>query len=73
MKGTKIGGPGKMFAVTDSGVLYGLSPNKNGVYQWTGTPDKWMKIGGPAESICAGNHSLCARSPNVFDVWHYSP
>ena len=33
-KWTKVGGPGKMFAVSGKGDLYGLPPNGQGVFQY---------------------------------------
>ncbi|PFL73132.1 hypothetical protein COD81_07105 [Bacillus cereus] len=71
---TKIGGPGSMFATSDStlGVIYGLSPDKSGVYQWTGTsvnPNQWIQIGGPAGSIYAGGTNLCATDLRTGDLY----
>ena len=78
MKGTKIGGPGKMFAVGEAKsqtvpipTLFGLSPDKKGVYHWTGTPDKWTKIGGPASEIYAGGDKFFATNPQSGDIYQY--
>ena len=54
-----IGGPGYTFAVTATDI-YGLSPDKSGIYKYSKTTaGKWDKIGGPARMIYAGHTRLC--------------
>lgn len=47
----KVGGPGKMFVLDGQGQLYGLSPDGNGIFKYSGTGTKWVQIGGPAKEI----------------------
>jgi len=68
---TKIGGPGKMFAIDDTAHLYGLSPDGSGVYRYDGSPMKWTQVGGPAGAIYAGGNSLFATSPLNGDLYEY--
>jgi M6 family metalloprotease-like protein len=70
----RIGGPGNMFATDNNGHLFGLSPDKKGVYRWTGTPNKWENIGGSADKIFAGwDRLLFATNPDTKDLWFYKP
>jgi hypothetical protein len=48
----QVGGPGATFAVTNT-TLYGLSPNRSGVWQYSGSGQDWFQIGGPARTIVA--------------------
>jgi hypothetical protein len=64
----RIGGPGASFAVTKDSV-FGLSPDKNGVYRNGGT--SWTKVGGPAGQIYGGSWGLVATSPGNADLWRY--
>lgn len=67
---TKIGGPGKMFAATSNGDLYGLSTDGNGIYQYLGKPGKWEKIGEKAESIYAQKDNLYSLHQDT-SIWTY--
>ncbi|MFC2165053.1 RICIN domain-containing protein [Acidobacteriota bacterium] len=71
-KWEKIGGPGAMFVADHSGHLYGLSPDRAGVYEFTGTPGKWSKVGGTAASIYAGGDKLFATNPQTGDIYGYT-
>lgn len=66
---TKIGGPGKMFAIDDHDNLYGLTPNSKEVWQFKGQPGSWKQVGGPAGQIFAGGKVLCATSPDNKELW----
>lgn len=74
---TKIGGPGKMFAATDGGGLYGLSPDAKGVYRYIPPTywepvGRWVKIGGPAGRIFAGWIGIVlATNPQTGDLFLY--
>jgi hypothetical protein len=68
---TKVGGPGKMFALDDSGKLYGLSPDGNAVFRYDGRPNQWIQIGGAAGAIYAGSDKLLATNPTSGDVFEY--
>lgn len=72
MAWTKIGGPGKLFALDDAGHLYGLSPDGSGVYRYDGSPMQWTQVGGPATAIYAGGGWLFATSPQGGDILQYS-
>jgi hypothetical protein len=72
MAWTKIGGPGKMFALDDHGHLYGLSPDGGGVFRYDGSPMKWTQIGGPTGAIYAGGGVLFATNPQTGDIYQYS-
>ena len=67
---TKIGGPGKMFAATAGGDLYGLSPNGNGIYRYLGSPGQWERIGGKAKTIYAQQDNLYALKKDL-SLWTY--
>jgi hypothetical protein len=61
----RIGGPGKTFAVTGDGQLYGLSPDGSGVWHYKGTPDNWEQAGGPTRMIYCGANLLFATDPQT--------
>lgn len=70
----RIGDPGSMFATDHKGHIFGLSPDKKGVYRWTGTPNQWEKIGDAADKIFAGwDRLLFAINPDTKDLWFYRP
>ncbi|MDH6580626.1 hypothetical protein [Kitasatospora sp. MAP5-34] len=50
---TQIGGPGAQFAEDSNGDIYGLTPDKSAVMEWTGVGQSWTQIGGPASFIAA--------------------
>ncbi len=52
--------------------VYGLSPDRSGVYKYQGTPEHWTKIGGPSERLIGGGSKLCALSPQNSDIWQYT-
>jgi hypothetical protein len=66
----RIGGPGAEFVVTDHSI-YGLTPNRQAVYRYTGT--SWTRIGGPAAHIYAGGGTdqILATAPSAGDVYRY--
>src|SRR5262249_348794 len=70
---TKIGGPGKMFAIDDRSRLYGLTPDGSKIFRWTGQPDNWGTPVGttPAGKIFAGGSVLCATSPDNASLWAF--
>jgi hypothetical protein len=70
MHWTKVGGPGSMFAVDNKGILYGLSPNQQEIWQYTGTPGKWTQVGGPAYTIYAGG-GLYAIGQIANEIFRY--
>jgi Tectonin domain len=66
---SRVGSPGREFAVDDNGDLYGL--NSSGVFEWTGTGESWTKIGGPAAAIYAGGTTVFATNPTTRDIYEY--
>ncbi len=68
---TKIGGPGKMFAVDSYGELYGIAPDGKSVWQYDGKPMKWTKIGGSAGHIYAGGKNLFVTNPQTGNIYKY--
>lgn len=68
---SKVGGPGKMFAVGAKGHLYGLASDGASVWKYDGTGTKWTRIGGPAGKIYAGGSKLYATNPTTGEVFLY--
>ncbi|WP_143466987.1 hypothetical protein [Lentzea kentuckyensis] len=48
---SRIGGPGSDFPVSSLNQIFGLSPDRSGVYVWNNGP--WVQIGGPASVVVA--------------------
>jgi len=67
----RIGGPGAMFVADQAGHLYGLATDKSAVYEYTGAPGRWNKIGGASKSIYAGANRLYAENPQTGDLYEY--
>jgi hypothetical protein len=60
--------------VATSGVvanLWGISPDGQQVLQFTGTPQKWTRVGGPATSLVGGGDHLFAVAGNNQAIWRY--
>jgi beta-fructofuranosidase len=51
--------------------LYALSPNRDGVYRWSGTGSQWTRIGGPAGTLYGGGAGLFATNPATGDIYRY--
>jgi hypothetical protein len=64
---SKMGGPGRDFAITIEGYVYGL--NNGGIFAWLGGTD-WYQVGGPAANIYPGGF-LVATSPTTGDVFRF--
>jgi hypothetical protein len=71
MAWSKVGGPGKMFALDDCGQLYGVFDFGSGVYRYDGSPMQWTKIGGAAGAIYAGGNFLFATNPDTGNIYQY--
>lgn len=67
-KWTRIGGPGRDFAVGSTGKIWGHSDA--GVYEWRGSGTDWTRVGGPAANIYAGSF-LVATNPQTGDLHRY--
>jgi hypothetical protein len=67
----QVGGPGKAFVLDGQGKLYGLSPDGNSVWQYSGTPMTWIQIGGPAKDIYGDVDGVCATDPSTGDIFRY--
>ena len=63
-------GTGNGLAVVGS-TLYGLATDKSGVYRFSGTPNVWTKVGGPAGTLYGGKAGLLATSPDNSNVYRY--
>jgi M6 family metalloprotease-like protein len=70
-KWSKVGGPGKMFAVGNPGHLYALGVDGSSVWKYEGVGTKWTQIGGPAAKIYAGGDKLYATNPQTGDIFRY--
>lgn len=57
----QVGGPGVQFAATGTGKLYGLVPNKSGIWQYD-SPNEWSKISGPSTGVFAGKSKVYRRT-----------
>ncbi|MFE0176864.1 hypothetical protein ACFWZ2_31625 [Streptomyces sp. NPDC059002] len=68
---TRVGNPGASFAVGTKNV-YGLSPDRKSVFQWTGEGDVWTQIGGPADTLQAGGAGLFATDPATGHIMKYT-
>ncbi|MHC0430988.1 family 43 glycosylhydrolase [Streptomyces sp. O3] len=51
--------------------VYGLSPDKSGVYQRT-SGTSWVRIGGAAGALIGGDGSLFATNPSSGDLYKYN-
>ncbi|MGB8022282.1 MAG: hypothetical protein WCF04_13715 [Candidatus Nanopelagicales bacterium] len=73
---TKVGGPGKAFAVDGMGRAFGLSPAGEAVFRYEGStanPHHWVKVGGPAAALAAaGDGQLFATNPSDAGLWAYA-
>jgi hypothetical protein len=67
---SRVGGPGRQFAVTSEG-LYGITPDGQAVARYDGTGTSWSMIGGPAERLYAGRYGLFATAPGSGDLYRY--
>ena len=65
---TKIGGPGQKFVVAGSGHLYGLSPDRSGIYRYNGAPMSWTRVRGASGDIFGGPAGFFATDPDTGDL-----
>ncbi|MDI3403247.1 hypothetical protein [Streptomyces cavernicola] len=68
---TRIGNPGASFAV-GADDLYGLSPDRKSIFQWTRRGDVWTRIGGAADSLHAGGAGLFAVDSATGRIKRYT-
>ncbi|KAK4191088.1 hypothetical protein QBC35DRAFT_460500 [Podospora australis] len=67
----KLGGPGATFAATAI-FVYGISPNRDGVWKWNNDGTDWRRIGGPAKDLIVGGYnSVFATNPDSGDIFHW--
>lgn len=52
--------------------IFGISPNKEAVYEYTNVPGSWIKIGGPGTDWVWANGKLYGLSPTKDGIWEYS-
>ena len=70
---THLGGPGADFGLI-GGTIYGLAPARDGIYyQVLGSPEPWLKVGGPAANIYVGQAGLYATEPQTGNLWRLDP
>ncbi|MHC0430987.1 peptidoglycan DD-metalloendopeptidase family protein [Streptomyces sp. O3] len=67
MVSTNCGGP----APSGSG-LFALSPDRSGVYQYSGQGDVWTKVGGAAGELITGGAGVFATNPSTGDLYKYN-
>lgn len=65
-----IGAPGLTFAVTDESV-YGLTPDGNAIYRYTGSGTTWDWVGPGAWNIYAGGLGLFADFKDHSGIFQY--
>lgn len=71
-----IGGGGAQFAESDD-TIYGLTPNRSGVYQWSGKGTAWTQVGGAAQNLytdfagTTGTQSLYASTSGNKALYAY--
>lgn len=58
----QVGGPSSEIVSDGQSALYGLAPNKSSVWKYSGSLDRWTKVGGPATAIFAGGGTLYGRA-----------
>jgi hypothetical protein len=66
----QIGGPGNDFVFAGPS-LYGLSPDKSGVWSYSGEGQAWSQVGGPATSIYGGGYGLVARGTDQNSQYYF--
>ncbi|KAH8883409.1 hypothetical protein GQ53DRAFT_883108 [Thozetella sp. PMI_491] len=68
----KVGAGGADFAVDGNGVLYGLNPPMDKVFQWSGVGQDWSQIGGAASRLFAGGIGMFAVNPDNTAIWKHN-
>ncbi|MGW7141728.1 phospholipase A2 [Streptomyces xanthophaeus] len=74
-KWTPIGGPGATFA-TNGDRIYGLSPDRKAVHQYTGKPGHWMSLGAPLgtpagkQEVMQRLRELTEPGDAAFNAWN---
>lgn len=67
----RIGSPGFTFAAT-SKHLYGVSPDRSGLWKYSGRGDKWDKVGDRSENLYAGpGDAIYATNPDDKKLFRY--
>jgi hypothetical protein len=70
---TIIGGPGAEWVADGTGVVYGLSPDRNEIYRRDPINGEWSWIGGAAQHLYAGGGRLYASSPGNTAISELDP
>jgi hypothetical protein len=71
MSWTQIGSPGYDFAA-DSATLYGLTPDRQSLFRYTGTPNQWTWVHGPANAVYAGGDHVAVVDPSTQNLLEYT-
>ncbi len=66
---TRLGGPGKQFAVVNSDLVYAISPDGNGVWRYSG--GHWERIGEAAQALYAAGEELVVKAKYTDSLWRY--
>ena len=66
---TRVGGPGKQFAVVNDDLVYAISPDGNGV--WRFAASHWERIGEAADSLYAAGEELVVKAKYNDSLWRY--
>ncbi len=54
-----------------TGPLFGLTPNRQAVYEYNGGGTSWTPVGGPAATLYGGGYGLVATNPSNGNVFRY--
>jgi hypothetical protein len=65
---TRIGNPGSQFVAVGS-TLYGLSTDRNEMYQYAGSGTTWTRVGNSAREILRCGTFLCATDADNGDLY----
>jgi hypothetical protein len=68
---TGIAGPADGPGVQVANTICALTPNRQAVMRYNGTPGSWTQIGGPADKLFGGGGGLAATNPVSHDVYRY--
>ncbi|MCD0453309.1 peptidoglycan DD-metalloendopeptidase family protein [Actinocorallia sp. API 0066] len=52
--------------------LFALSPDRSGVFQYSGQGTAWTKVGGAAGALYSGGAGLFATNPSTGDLYRYN-
>ncbi|MEO7035582.1 MAG: M12 family metallopeptidase [Polyangiaceae bacterium] len=68
---TRVGAPGRSFAVDRQGRLYATQPDGQGVWMYSGSGAVWNNIGAASNGVFAGDSTVFSINP-AGEVWKYN-